>query len=284
MSRRIVIGCVLALAACKKAAPPPPAPVAAPVAIFLDDREVATSAALTVKPRALVGMAPGAPDPEVWLAVIALDPSGKATTVMAPARDHGDLVPSLALVDGAAVFGMARGDALENTVSPVVKVIIKTKDDRGAIAAELAGKPGGHGGGDGDGHQHDGAGQRPAPSADLVILIKSGKDEARFTGDKLAPLPTVTAPVGDTETPGWNFVDVLAAAGLGGAKAVNLTDSEGASLRLEGADFDPAQTVLYIKLNRSGQLRFRRFGKQGATWTMTGELRGIASIAVVPAS
>ena len=36
-----------------------------------------------------------------------------------------------------------------------------------------------------------------------------------------------------------------------------LTDDEGASLKVEGADFDPAKAMLYLKLNRSGVIRFR---------------------------
>lgn len=273
---------VAALAAgCKKAAKPAPT-AAMPVALFVDDRQVATSATLGATARPLVEVVPGLPDPASWLAVIAIDADGKATTVLAPAKDHAGTPPALAAVDGQVQFGLAKGGQLERPVARVAKVIVKTQDDRGAIAAELAAQGGGgHGGGDSAGHRHDGEGERPVPTAELVIAIKGPQGESTFTGDKLVPLPTITAPTGDTETPGWSLVDILAAAGLGGAKAVSLHDSEGAGLRLEGADFDRAATVLYVKMNRGGQLRFRRYTKRGEAWEMTGELRGLSKITVV---
>ena len=273
---------VAALAAgCKKAAKPAPT-AAMPVALFVDDRQVATSATLGATARPLVEVVPGLPDPASWLAVIAIDADGKATTVLAPAKDHAGTPPALAAVDGQVQFGLAKGGQLERPVARVAKVIVKTQDDRGAIAAELAAQGGGgHGGGDSAGHRHDGEGERPVPTAELVIAIKGPQGESTFTGDKLVPLPTITAPTGDTETPGWSLVDILAAAGLGSAKAVSLLDSEGAGLRLEGADFDRAATVLYVKMNRGGQLRFRRYTKRGEAWEMTGELRGLSKITVV---
>lgn len=285
MSPRTALLAVAVLAAlaggCKKAAKPAPtAPV--PVALFVDDRQVATSASLSATARALVEVVPGLPDPATWLAVIAIDADGKATTVLAPAKNHAGTPPALSAADGQVRFGLAKGGQLENPVGRVAKVIIKTKDDRGAIAAELAAQGhGGHGGGDSAGNRHDGEGERPVPTAELVIAIKSATGESTFTGDKLVPLPTITAPTGDTQTPGWSLLDILAAAGLGDAKAVSLLDSEGAGLRLEGADFDRAATILYVKMNRGGQLRFRRYSKRGEAWEMTGELRGLAKISIV---
>lgn len=285
MSPRAALSALAVVAAlatgCKKAAKPAPT-AAVPVALFVDDRQVATSATLGATARPLVEVVSGLPDPASWLAVIAIDADGKATTVLAPAKDHAGTPPALAAVDGQVQFGLAKGGQLERPVARVAKVIVKTQDDRGAIAAELAAQGGGgHGGGDSAGHRHDGEGERPVPTAELVIAIKGPQGESTFTGDKLVPLPTITAPTGDTETPGWSLIDILAAAGLGGAKAVSLLDSEGAGLRLEGADFDRAATVLYVKMNRGGQLRFRRYTKRGEAWEMTGELRGLSKISIV---
>lgn len=285
MSPRAALSALAVVAAlatgCKKAAKPAPT-AAVPVALFVDDRQVATSATLGATARPLVEVVSGLPDPASWLAVIAIDADGKATTVLAPAKDHAGTPPALAAIDGQVRFGLAKGGQLERPVARVAKVIVKTQDDRGAIAAELAAQGGGgHGGGDSAGHRHDGEGERPVPTAELVIAIKGPQGESTFTGDKLVPLPTITAPTGDTETPGWSLIDILAAAGLGGAKAVSLLDSEGAGLRLEGADFDRAATVLYVKMNRGGQLRFRRYTKRGEAWEMTGELRGLSKITVV---
>ena len=248
----VVLFALVALGACKKAAPPSAPPKALPVAIFLDDRQVATEALLSTTPRPLMELAPGAPAPEAWLAVIALDAGGKATTIMAPEREHAGTPPALAAGPDGVRFGLARAGALDGPVERVAKVIIKTKDDRGAIAAELAGDSGHHGGGDSDGNRHDGEGERPTATAELVIAISTPKGEATFTGDKLAALPTIKAPTGDTETPGWNLVDILGAAGIKDPKVVVLTDEEKASLRIEGDDWDPAKTVLYVKLNKSG--------------------------------
>lgn len=276
------------LAGCKQDDAKAAAPRDIPVAIFQDDRQIATSATLGATPRALVEVAPGAPAPETWLAVIVFDAAGKATTVMTPAKNHPGAAP--ALVGGAdgVTFGLARGTALDAPVAKVTKVVIKTRDDRGAIAAEVKAQQGsgGQGGGDsaGGGHEggHDhGSTTRPVPTADLKIDLKTAAGESVLTGDKLAGLPEVKAPAGDMVTPGWSFVDVLGAAGLGGAKVVNVFDDNNATLRLEGDDLDPKKTVLYLKLNRSGEFRFRRFAKQGEAWSMTGELRGVRKISVV---
>ncbi len=281
--RAALFALAVVVCGCKREAKPaPPVTAPVPVALFIDDRQVATTAALGATPRPLVEVVPGAPDPATWLAVIAIDADGKATTVLSPAKTHAGTPPALTTADGQVRFGLAARGALDAAVGRVVKVIVKTKDDRGAIAAELAAQGhGGHGGGDSAGNRHDGEGERPVPTAELVIAIKSAKGESTFTGDKLVALPTITAPTGDTQTPGWNLVDILAAAGLGDAKVVSLLDSEGAGLRLEGADFDRDAAVLYVKMNRGGQLRFRRYARRGTAWEMTGELRGLAKITVV---
>lgn len=276
------------LLACSKgdgAAKDPPRAI--PVAIFQDDRQIATSATLGATPRPLVEVAPGVPAPETWLAVVVFDAAGRASTTVAPSKNQPDAAAALAAGPDGVTFGFARGGKLDAPVARVTKVVIKTKDDRGAIAAELKAKgDGGHGGGDsaGGGHEggHDhGAAERPVPTAAVKIEVKSAAGDSVLTGDKLVGLPEAHAPAGDTTTPGWSFVDVLGAAGLGGAKVVNVFDDNNATLRLEGDDFDPAKTIVFLKMNRNGEFRLRRFGKQGDAWTMTGELRGLRKISVV---
>ncbi len=283
-SRVLAVLALAAAAACggKKESAAAPPPAAIPLAIFQDDKQIATTALLGAKPRPLVEVAPGLPAPDRWLAIVVFDAKGTATTAMAPSQNHPDAAAALAVGTDGVRFGFARGDQLDAPIAAVVKIVIKTHDDRGAVAAELKaqGTDQGAGDGEGGGHEHEGK-KLPAPTAALTIAIKSPSGESVFTGDKLIGLPSITAPAGDMTTPGWNLVDLLKAAGLEGATAINLTDSEGANLRLDRADFDPATTVLYFKVNRNGQIRFRRFGKQGAAWTMTGELRGLTRIAVV---
>jgi|GEM_PF-3525159 len=279
MSPRATVLFALAVAAagCKKE-PPAPTPGPVQLAIFQDDRQIATSALLGVTPRPLVEVAPGAPAPEAWLAIIVFDATGTATTAMAPSTNHLGAAAALVATKDGVTFGFAKGNLLDEPVTHVVKVVIKTIDDRGAIAAELAE----HGGGDSGGGGHEGEGHdRPLPNADLKIAIQTVDGERELSGDQLVGLPPLLAPVGDKSTPGWNLLDVLRVAGLEGATVLTLTDSEGANLRIEGADLDPAATVLYLKLNRSGQIRFRRYGKKGQVWEMTGELRGITKISVV---
>lgn len=277
MKSLVAAAVLIVLVACSKDKPAPK-PVPTKVAILIDDQTVATTVGLTAVPRALAELVPGAPAAETWLAVLAFDEAGTATTVMAPVREHGEAPPALAVIDGSVRFGLVRGGKLTDELKGVTRVVIKTKDDRGAIAAELAAKKGGHGGGDSDGHQHDGEGERPQATAELVIAVKTHAGERTITGLELAKLPAIHAPTGDTQTPGWNVVDVIAAAGIAKGVSVTLIDSEGATLRLEAADYDAATTVLYVKLNKSGQLRFRRFAKKGEAWEMTGELRGLARI------
>jgi hypothetical protein len=267
-------------AGCKKATPPP-ARTDRPIALFIDERQVATSASLSTAPRALVEVVPGVSAPETWLAVIAIAADGQATTIMAPAREHADAIPALAVdARGAVAFGLAKGGVLTSPVAPLAKVIVKTKDDRGAVAAEVMAK-GNRGGGDGEGHRHDGDGERPAPTAALTITVETAAGPTVLTGDKLTAVPSITAPIGDTETPGWHILDLLTAAGVTTAPTtVTLVDPEGTALTLTGGDLDRALTILYVKLNRGGQLRFRRFAKRGTTWEMTGELRGLGKIVV----
>lgn len=281
MSRRAALVLLVAVAACKGGGKPAAKAAATPIEIFVDDRRVATSVELTAQPRELAALVPGLPAVDTWLAVIAVDAAGQATTVLAPAKEHADTPPALAAVDGKPRFGLERGAALDGAVAGVVKVIVKTKDDRGAIAAEIAARTGGHGGGDSAGNRHDGEGERPVPSADLTIAIKTKAGASTFTGDKLLPLPTITAPTGDTQTPGWNLLDIMTAAGITGARVVSLMSEEGDGLRVEGADLDRAATVLYVKMNRGGKLRFRRYTKKGEAWEMTGELRGLQAITVI---
>jgi len=273
---RLLLLLALLVVGCKKEEKKAPPPVAqtVKVTIALDDKVLTDTPTLTVTPTPLATLATGAPPIEQWLAVEVIDQTGKVDTLLAPAKNYPDAAPALTADAKGVQFGLARGGKLEQPVGNVAKVTIKTKSD--------AGKPGGHvdhgsGGGGGD----HASGERAEPTAELKVEIETAAGKSTFTGDKMVGLPELKAPTGDTETPGWNLVDVLAAAGVKDPKAVVLTDEENATLKIEGDDWDPAKATLYLKLNKSGQLRFRVFRKVGDTYEVAGELRGITEIGVL---
>lgn len=214
----------------------------------------------------------GAKNIESWGAIDVTLASGETQTIDEPAKKHPGLVAAIVPGNGGIALGffapedLAKKGKPQWQVGPVTEIAVR----RPATTAEEGGK----GGGDGEGGGAENEGERPKPSADLTFLV----GDKTFTGDQLAALPTTTAPVGDTDTPGWTLPQVLEAAGVKPTGKVILHGEEDANLILEPADLDPATTVAFIKLNRSGQLRFRLFKKKGATWDIVGELRGIAKI------
>jgi len=310
MLRRLhVIGLLLAtplalgaLGACKKKADAPAggsatatgsAAPATPtkVTLALDDKVVTEAVPLGGAPRPLAELVPGAPAYDTWIAVEAIDQAGTVNSILAPAKNHAGAVPALTADARGAVFGLLRDGKLEQPVTGIARVTIKTTFEAGKPVehADHGGDTGGGGGGgdSGGGGEHGGGGNqadkgvRQVPTAELKIEIEGpGGKKSTFTGDKMVGLPEIHAPSGDTETPGWNLVDVLGAAGIKDAKAVVLTDEGNAALRIEGADWDTTKTMLYLKLNRSGVIRFRVFRKTGDLWEVAGELRGIKTIKV----
>ena len=257
---------------------------AVPVIILVDDREVAASVQLGGEPRPLTELAPGAPALAAWVALEVIDATGKVHTTMTPAKNEAGKVPMLAVGADGVELGFRSAAAtgpLADPVRAVSKVTIKTRSDAGQVANQVGHAHAHAGEGDSGGGREHGTEARPAPGADLKIAITGARGEWTFTGDKLAVLPVIKAPTGDTETPGWSLFDVLTAAGISRPEVVHLTDGEGATLRLDAKDFDPANVVLYLKLNRSGVIRFRLFRRVGATWEVGGELRGITKIHIV---
>ncbi len=283
----LVLAVALATAACKKkegaAGAAPAGPVK--VTVALDDK-VLTEEPTLGAPRPLAQLVT-LPPLAGWIAIELVDRSGKVHAILAPAQHHAGAVPALGADQDGAVFGLLRGGKLEQRVTAVTRLTVKTRSDAGKPVTGM--DHGGHGdhggGGDSSGGGDHGTGGnsadkgvRATPTAALTIEIESAAGTATFTGDKMVGLPEIKAPTGDTETPGWNLIDVLAAAGHADVTSVTLTDEENASLKLEGADLDPAKALLYLKLNRSGVIRFRVFRKAGEVWEVGGELRGIKRI------
>ncbi len=277
-----------ATSACESKGKTPPAataPAPRPLAVFLDDREVATTAVVGSQPRPLRDAAPGAPAVDAWIGITVVDRAGKVHTTLAPGRNQAGTTPVLVAGKAGVDFGFLADGAAAPTglVVDVARITIGVKGDAGQIANQVGHPPDDRGGGDSGGKREHGDEARPTVSADLRIAISGAGGESVFTGDRLAALPTIKAPSGDTETAGWSLVDVLAAAGITKPKVVHLTDGEGSTLRLDAADFDPTKVILYLKLNRSGVIRFRVFRRVGEAWEVGGELRGITKIHVVEA-
>jgi hypothetical protein len=257
----------------------------AKVAILLDDKVLTEQVTLSGGPQPIEKLVQ-LPPADSWIAVEAIDGAGKVTTVLAPAKNNPGAQPALVEDARGVAFGWLLQGQLAQPVRGVVKVTVKTKSDAGKPVEGMDhGSAGASGGGDSGGGGNHGTGDnsadkgvRATPTADLKIEVDGPGGASTFTGDKMVGLPEIKAPSGDTETPGWALTDVLAAAGLKDVKSVTLTDDEGVSLKLEGEDFDPAKTILYLKLNRSGVIRFRRFKKANDVWDVAGELRGIKKI------
>src|SRR5688500_12062762 len=79
------------------------APAKLPVAVFVDEQQVAGELELGGEPRPLTELVPAPPLP-AWLALEAIDAAGKVHTTMAPARNQPGKVPVLArTADGVAL-------------------------------------------------------------------------------------------------------------------------------------------------------------------------------------
>lgn len=284
MSPARVLLCVLALTACKKesSTKADPKTKVGGVALTVDGKAVDTidpGSASTYPPLAAL-LPSGKQNMDSWASIALTTADGATQTIDDPPAKQPGQVAGL-FPSGAGVgFGfflpadLAKKGEPKWQVKGVVAIAVTTKGASGASA-------GGQGGGDGAGGGAENSGDRPTPTADLKITIDSAAGEVVFTGDKLVGLPVAHAPSGDTDTPGWTLDQVLKAAGVATPKGQVVVDGgEGANLILDPSDWDPAKAVLFIKLNRSGALRFRVFRKNGDAWEIGGELRGLDKVEI----
>jgi len=197
-----------------------------------------------------------------------------AEVIEDPAKKYPGLVAAVYPGKKGIAFGffapedLAKKGTPQWSVDPVTGIAVKTRPVM----------KGGEGGGDGEGGGGENEGERPELDPDLKITVAGADGDKVVTGAQIAALPTSTAPVGDTDTPGWTLHQFIEAAGARPTGKVIVYGEESANVILEGDHLDPAKAVLFIKLNRSGQLRFRAFAKVGSTWDTVGELRGITRI------
>jgi hypothetical protein len=272
--RHVAVAFALVLGACKKGEDKPkpaPAPAAAatPVLIFVDDQQVGTLAPDQAQQWPRLDTLVPVPDRRLgtWKA-ISLVIKGGGVTVNNPSATHPDQVPALFPGGSGVSFGMFDPVELAKKGTPALR-----HDEVLQVRIALD-KNSGRGQND----QSEGGGSDPTK---LVLNIKSKSGEQTFTGEKLLAMPRESAPGNADPHAGWRLLAVLEQVGIKSPKRLLLTDATGTNVTLEEQDLDPAKSVPFLKLNRQGSLRFRVFYKEGATWQMRADLRGLASVEVL---
>jgi hypothetical protein len=252
----------------REAPKPQPSRADATIEIFVNDASVAKidRAQVAGWPRLDTLVPVSARRLGTWQKVTVTPRDGKPTDVLHPSEKYPDLVPALYPLGDGAGFGMFDPVALAKHGAPQLQL------DATAIRIVVA-----QGGGRGEHESGEGGGTDPSQ---LKIAIKTPNGASTFEGAKLLALPRA-APPGETDAKGWPLTALLDAAGVTKFERLLLTDASKANLTLDKADLDPKTSVPYVKLNRSGQLRFRIYKKQGDVWTQTGDLRGLVSIEVI---
>ncbi|HET9624517.1 MAG TPA: hypothetical protein VFP84_24260 [Kofleriaceae bacterium] len=203
--------------------------------------------------------------------LVTIDPVGpgdaKPTEIAHPSGAFPDMVPAIfPAADGAGVsFGMFDTVELAKKGAPAMHA-----DHVRAIHIKLA--QGGNRG------QNDDQGGGAADPTKLTLSVKTAHGTTTLTGEQLIALPREPAP-NNLDQKGWRLQQLLAAAGVTTFKQLVLTDATGTTLALDKKDLG-AGTVPFIKLNKSGQLRFRVLTKQGDGWSSSGDLRALATIDV----
>jgi hypothetical protein len=192
----------------------------------------------------------------------------KPVMIKQPSSTHPDLVPAVFPGDNGPAFGMFDPVELAKKGTPAVR-----EDGVTEIRVSTAV-------GSGRGENEHGAGGGSDPTK-LELKIKTKAGDKVLTGEKLIAMPR-EAPPGDADShAGWRLLTILEQQGVKAPKRLLLTDAKGTNLTLEAQDLDPAAAVPFLKLNRQGAIRFRVFRKQGDTWQMGSDLRGLASIEVL---
>jgi hypothetical protein len=270
----------IVLAACSsKDAPKDPGPASgtaiAPVKaddgsveVFVDGASVAKLAAkdLAAWPRLDTLVPHDARRLGTWMA-LSFTTGAEPKKLDRPAQAHPDMVPVVFPgKDGKPAFGMFDAVEYAKKGEPAFRV-----DDLRSVRLELSKQE--------RGGEHQGGGGEGADITKLVLEITTKDGKKQLTGPEILKLPREAQPNND-DTKGWRLTQFLEAAGVKDYTAVTLFDGSGASLPLTKKDLDPATHVPFVKLNKSGVLRFRMFEKQGTGWAAGADLRGLAKIDV----
>jgi hypothetical protein len=192
----------------------------------------------------------------------------KKVMIKQPSSAYPDLVPAVFAGDKGPAFGVFDPVELAKRGKPTLR-------EDGVTEVRILTAVGT---GRGENEHGEGGGGDPT-KLELTIKTKAGAHV--LTGEKLIAMPR-EAPPGDADPhAGWRLLTVLAQQGIKAPKRLLLTDATGTNLTLEKQDLDPAAAVPFLKLNRQGTIRFRVFRKQGATWQMGSDLRGLTTIEVI---
>jgi hypothetical protein len=249
----------------------PAAPAAGSVEIFIDDTSLGmiTPDKIATWPRVDSLVPDTARKLGTW-ELVTIDPTGtgeaKPTEIAHPSGAYPDMVPAIfPAPGGGGSFGMFDTVELAKKGAPAMHA-----DHVRAIHIKLA--QGGNRG------QNDDQGGGAADPTKITLSVKTAKGTTTLTGTQLIGLPREAAP-NNPDQKGWRLQQFLAAAGVTKFEKLVLTDASGTTLALDHKDLG-AGTVPFIKLNKSGQLRFRVLTKQGDGWSSSGDLRALATIDV----
>jgi hypothetical protein len=253
-------------------APPPgtPAPPAtAGLQLFVDDAAVAKVDVAAVKdwPRLDTLLPEGARRLGKWQAI---STKGAKTAELAkPFETYRDYVPALFPGEGGTIsFGMFDPVELGKRGKPALREDAITELRVKLDASGMRGA-----------NDHATSEVIDPAKVELVVKIASG-EEKKLTGVQLLELAREPMPGGGGDAKGWQLDVILTAAGVKTYEKLILVDAGGTTLPIEKKDID-ANTIPFLKLNRSGVLRFRLYKKQADGFQAAGDLKALTRIEII---
>jgi hypothetical protein len=284
MSRRTVclIGLVAAAFGCSKKREQPPAPAPAPaiaegVGVLRDGAPVATvPAAGFDSGQPLSSVTELGPAAE-WRLVTVRGDGGRELYVRDPAREYqGHTIKLYRDPRGRAAVGVFRDGASADATklsglaaAPVVFLAGVSSIDVRTQKEELP----------------------AAPASSIELRVRGSDQPITLDGARLASLPEVKPPDQREGSSGWSLREVIAAGhAFTGAPAIELVDEAGTRLEIPAGALADDKQLLFIKLNRRGQFRFKWWQLTGAAPTgqdagkaaknvkLLGELRAVRAI------
>jgi hypothetical protein len=202
-----------------------------------------------------------------WNAITFETRGGAPSTLERPAQSHPDKVPVVFPgKDGKPAFGMFDPVEYAKKGEPGFHVD-NVREVKLAISSTERGG------------EHQGGGGEGADITKLVLTIVTKDGEKKLTGPEILKLPRQPQP-GSEDTKGWRVTQFLEAVGVTKYQSITLIDASGTSVPLTKKELDSKTAHPFVKLNKSGVLRFRMFTKQGQGWAPGADLRGLVKIEV----